>query len=104
MLYSVLQRWARILSPSIRPNANCNALSIGHTIVECNGRECTCGRQGCLEAYAAGPALVQQYNLRTGKLGVTGKEIAEAAQARHDVAIKVIEMHRLAWLWPEQRD
>ena len=29
-----------------------NAGEIGHTIVKDGGRECTCGRRGCLEAYA----------------------------------------------------
>jgi len=29
-----------------------NAGEIGHTVVRDGGRECTCGRRGCLEAYA----------------------------------------------------
>jgi glucokinase len=36
------------------------ALEIGHQIVEPGGRECTCGRQGCVEAYFSGHALVEQ--------------------------------------------
>lgn len=30
---------------------------LGHTILELNGRLCTCGRRGCLEAYASASAL-----------------------------------------------
>ena len=30
---------------------------IGHTTIELNGRLCTCGNYGCLEAYASGPAI-----------------------------------------------
>jgi glucokinase len=30
---------------------------IGHTVVKMNGRRCTCGRRGCLEAYAGRAAL-----------------------------------------------
>lgn len=34
-----------------------NAGHIGHVIVEPNGRRCTCGARGCLEAEASGPAI-----------------------------------------------
>jgi glucokinase len=30
---------------------------IGHTTIDLNGRHCKCGNYGCLEAYAAGPAI-----------------------------------------------
>ncbi|MBO7703373.1 MAG: ROK family protein [Solobacterium sp.] len=31
---------------------------VGHTVVRMNGRQCTCGRKGCLEAYTSVPALM----------------------------------------------
>lgn len=31
---------------------------LGHTVIEIDGRTCTCGRQGCLEAYASATALI----------------------------------------------
>lgn len=31
----------------------------GHTVIEVNGRDCTCGSKGCLEAYASMGALVR---------------------------------------------
>ena len=34
-----------------------NAGHVGHVIVEPNGRRCTCGSRGCLEAEASGPAI-----------------------------------------------
>lgn len=34
-----------------------NAGHVGHVIVEPNGRRCTCGGRGCLEAEASGPAI-----------------------------------------------
>ena len=30
---------------------------LGHTMIDYNGPECGCGNQGCLEAYASGPAI-----------------------------------------------
>ena len=33
---------------------------IGHMTVEVNGRRCGCGNDGCLEAYASGPAIARR--------------------------------------------
>ncbi|MBE6005132.1 MAG: ROK family protein [Lachnospiraceae bacterium] len=33
---------------------------IGHMVIHTGGRQCTCGRRGCLEAYASATALVQK--------------------------------------------
>ncbi|MDE6505337.1 MAG: ROK family protein [Clostridia bacterium] len=33
---------------------------IGHMLVRKNGEKCTCGRRGCLEAYASASALIKQ--------------------------------------------
>lgn len=38
--------------------ANGAAGEIGHTCIEHNGRECGCGRKGCLEAYCAEKGIV----------------------------------------------
>jgi glucokinase len=35
---------------------------IGHTTIAFRGRRCQCGKQGCLEAYAAGPRIVDECN------------------------------------------
>ena len=32
---------------------------LGHTVVVMDGRECTCGRRGCLETYASATALIR---------------------------------------------
>jgi glucokinase len=36
-----------------------NAGHIGHVVVEPDGLRCACGARGCLEAYAAGPAIAR---------------------------------------------
>ncbi|MCZ6754053.1 MAG: ROK family protein [Gemmatimonadetes bacterium] len=33
---------------------------LGHTTIDANGRLCKCGNYGCLEAYAAGPAIARR--------------------------------------------
>ena len=32
---------------------------LGHTVIEFDGESCTCGRRGCLEAYASATALIR---------------------------------------------
>ncbi|MBQ3047570.1 MAG: ROK family protein [Clostridia bacterium] len=39
----------------------------GHTVVEYNGRICSCGRRGCLEAYCSATALIKQTKLAMKK-------------------------------------
>ena len=46
-----------VLNGQLLDGATGNAGSIGHTIVEPNGRRCLCGSRGCLEAEASGPAI-----------------------------------------------
>ena len=36
------------------------AAEIGHITIETNGRRCGCGNDGCLEAYASGPAIARR--------------------------------------------
>ena len=36
------------------------AAEMGHMIVDAGGRECSCGKRGCLEAYASATALVNE--------------------------------------------
>jgi len=46
-----------VLNGQLLEGATGNAGSIGHTIVEPNGRRCVCGSRGCLDAEASGPAI-----------------------------------------------
>ena len=40
---------------------------VGHQVVRVNGRRCTCGRKGCLEAYVSVPALKRSAEEATGR-------------------------------------
>jgi len=46
-----------ILNGRLYHGASDVAGEIGHMTIEANGRKCGCGNYGCLEAYAAGPAI-----------------------------------------------
>lgn len=78
------------LDGRVHRGANSMAGEIGHTLVAPDGPLCTCGRRGCLEAVAAGPAIAraarealdagQQSSLSSlPRADVTAKQVAEAA-------------------------
>lgn len=38
---------------------NCSGAEIGHTVISVGGRQCSCGRRGCFEAYSSATALTR---------------------------------------------
>jgi glucokinase len=46
-----------VLHGKIYHGASDIAGEIGHMTIDANGRRCNCGNDGCLEAYASGPAI-----------------------------------------------
>jgi len=78
---------------------------LGHTIVDPDGRECGCGRKGCLETYASGPAIaamgikavVQGLTTRIGELAnydlnrITPELIYQAARGGDAIAQDIYE-------------
>ena len=49
-----------IIDGKIRSGFNAAGGELGHTVISMNGEMCTCGRQGCWEAYASATALIRQ--------------------------------------------
>ncbi|GHV48725.1 glucokinase [Clostridia bacterium] len=47
-----------ILGGKIYGNHAVGAGEIGHTVIEYGGRQCTCGRNGCWEAYSSATAII----------------------------------------------
>jgi N-acylmannosamine kinase len=41
--------------------------SLGHSVIKFNGKLCGCGRNGCLEAYASGNALIKNNKIKECK-------------------------------------
>ncbi|HEX7353585.1 MAG TPA: ROK family protein [Mycobacteriales bacterium] len=70
--------------------ASGNAGHIGHVVVDPDGPACVCGGQGCLEAIARGPAVVQWAIGEGWRAGdrhtPTARELADDASRGHRVA------------------
>lgn len=55
--------------------ANCMAGELGHLIVNPNGRDCSCGRKGCLETYTSARGICDTY-----------RELVSKNAGTHDIA------------------
>lgn len=66
---------------------------LGHCILIPEGRPCSCGRKGCLEAYTSARGIVQTYCELKGipTDGVTSKQIGDLANAGDATALKCYE-------------
>ena len=78
---------------------------LGHMVIHTGGEQCTCGRRGCLEAYASATALIRQtkramenneksamWKLCQGDVAsVNGKTAFDGMRAGDPVATKVVE-------------
>jgi len=73
---------------------------LGHTIVEKNGRDCGCGRKGCLETYASASGIVRtakeflensNNSLLSGLHEITSKSIADAAHKGDQLSLEIFD-------------
>lgn len=73
------------------------APEFGHIVVSPNGRQCSCGKRGCLERYASGTALpdtcadLHEHYETSLPAEPTGKEITQAARRGDPLAVAVME-------------
>jgi len=58
---------AIFINGEVYRGANGFAGEIGHLPIVINGRQCTCGGRGCVEAYTGGPAIAYEFALRAGE-------------------------------------
>ena len=75
---------------------------IGHTVVDPDGPLCLCGKRGCVERLASGPYMAGDYEGERGRSGereqgrggavtrVTGRDVAELAEAGDEVARAIL--------------
>jgi len=65
---------------------------LGHIVISYNGKKCSCGAKGCLEAYASTSALVDDYFALTNEK-LNGKQIIAAYKKGEEAATKALEAH-----------
>ncbi len=53
-------------------SANSGGTELGHTVICSGGRQCSCGRRGCLEAYASATALTKMTQEKMEELSLKG--------------------------------
>lgn len=76
-----------ILDGRIYEGKGIGGSELGHMVIVEDGEPCTCGRKGCLEAYASATALVRDAQRATGK-ALTPEEIF--FMAKEDNALKEV--------------
>lgn len=66
---------------------------IGHTVVDPAGLTCLCGKRGCVERLASGPYMAQDVAAAKGLANeqVTGKLVAQWAEAGDETAVAILE-------------
>ncbi len=75
---------------------------LGHMVICHGGRQCSCGRKGCLEAYVSASALVEDARQAAREAedsalyalcGLNGKHVIEAVRQKDAAAVKVFERY-----------
>lgn len=98
-----------IVDGMIYSGSNYAGAEVGHTVIQHNGRLCTCGRRGCWEAYSSATGLINMtkeaiaiqqapnyllYKLVDGDPNkVTGKTAFDAAKQGCPLAQEVVKMY-----------
>ena len=95
-----------IINGKIYRGFNCAGAEIGHSSIVMNGKQCTCGKKGCLECYASVTALIEQtaekmdecpdslmneWVLQHGE--ISGRTAFECAKAGDNAATEVKERY-----------
>ena len=86
-----------VLNGKLTAGESGNVSFFGHHSINHTGIRCTCGRVGCVEAYASGPSMVR----RACELGWSGDDfisLAESARKADERALRAIDegAHALA--------
>ena len=63
---------------------NCGGAELGHTVIVAGGRQCTCGRRGCFEAYSSASALSQMTREKMHELSLKGVHSQLFEEEKHD--------------------
>lgn len=69
---------------------NSGGTELGHTVIVSGGRQCSCGRRGCLEAYASATALTKMTKEKMEELSLKGipSKLFEVAEKEGKVSAR----------------
>jgi fructokinase len=79
-----------ILNKKLYRGINGGAGEFGHTTVNYQGRLCSCGKRGCVQAYLCGPAIERRYK-EISQIAVSSKEIYQRYLKKEINATKIIQ-------------
>ncbi|HAN20946.1 MAG: glucokinase [Clostridiales bacterium GWF2_36_10] len=92
-----------IIDNKVYAGFNFAGAELGHIVIIYNGKQCTCGRKGCWEAYASATALIEQtkqkmlndkntlmWKFADGNIEKVGGKTAFAAMKQGDTAAKEV--------------
>ncbi|MCH5207078.1 MAG: ROK family protein [Oscillospiraceae bacterium] len=96
-----------IIGGKIYTGFNFCGAELGHTVIEYGGRQCSCGRKGCFEAYSSATALInmtkeameahkdsKMWEIANGELSnVDGKTAFDGMRADDPAAKDVVNMY-----------
>ncbi len=83
-----------ILNGTVFEGGMIGGSEVGHQVIKAGGRQCTCGRKGCLEAYVSVPALLTSAKERLGK-ELTIAEIFDSWKSGDSDISEVMEQYIL---------
>lgn len=71
-------------------SVNSGGTELGHTVICAGGRQCSCGRRGCLEAYASATALTKMTREKMDELSLKGipSKLFEVAEKEGKVSAR----------------
>jgi kanosamine 6-kinase len=79
-----------VLGGRLCPGPGRGSFELGHLVVGLGGPECVCGRQGCLQAIASGPATLARAGELRGEQ-VTYEELCEALRTARPWATAAVD-------------
>ncbi|HAP78938.1 MAG TPA: glucokinase [Ruminococcus sp.] len=95
-----------VIDGKIYSGSNFAGAEIGHTVIEVDGAECSCGRKGCFEAYSSATGLIRMTKeaiaenpdcimakMAEEKGKVTARTSFDAMRAGDDIAKAVVDKY-----------
>lgn len=84
-----------VVGGQVLPGLDRGSCELGHLVVDLDGPRCRCGRHGCVQAFASGPAILARAEAERGA-PTTPDDLREAWLAGADWAVTALDAGALA--------